>query len=311
MRKKLHYSFIIFLFILSICNAQKTKIIGEHYYNVNGIRIYSEIIGHGAPIIILHGGPGLDHTYLLPQFQELSKYHKLIFYDQRGSGKSGGKVDSLSITIDNFISDLEGLRKALHIQKMNLFGHSWGTLLGMYYACRYPEHVKSIILANTMGATSEFLLPFITNRESRRTSKDSAAILQIMSSNEFIKRDPAVMDKFARIFFRSYFLNQSLADSLTLSFNNTTAQNLLTIFNLFGKFLSNYNIREKLKKLNCPVLIIHGDYDPIPLKYAAELNSIIKGSKFVVLKNCGHFSFVEAPETLFTECESFLTKNQF
>ena len=310
MRVRVYFTFIIVLFFTSINFTQKSKTISEHYYNVNGIKLYCETIGRGSPIMILHGGPGLDHTYLLPQFQRLAQHHKLIFYDQRGSGKSGGKVDSISITIENFISDLESLRKAQHIQKMNLLGHSWGTLLALYYSINYPKHVKSIILSNSMGPTSEFLSPFIKNREGRRTTQDSAALVQIMTSDGFAKRDTVVMNNFARVFFRSYFYNQSLADSLTLTFNKTTAVNLLTIFNLFGKLLSNYDISGKLKNLSFPMLIIHGDYDPIPMIYAEELNSILIGSKLVILKNCGHFSFVEAPDQFFNECESFLTQNQ-
>ena len=310
MRLRVNYLFLLFILIPTISLAGKQYNKNERYFNVNGVNLYCMTIGHGSPIIVLHGGPGLDHTYLLPQLKELAKNHKLIFYDQRGSGKSSGAIDSESININNFVSDLEGLRKALEIKKMNLLGHSWGGLLAMYYAINYPEHVKSLMLLNSVGYSSEFFSPFNQNVVRRRTPEDSIGIAKIMTSDEFKNADIGTMNIFFKIFFKSYFYNQSLDSELTIDFNKRTAENIFPIYNLFGKLLANFDIKEKLKILNCPVLIVHGDYDPIPLKCAEELNADIKNSKLVVLKNCGHFSYIEAPRRLFKVCNEFLAQNK-
>jgi len=280
------------------------------FVKTNGVSLYYEIYGHGTPLIVLHGGPGLDHTYLLPQLLKLADHYKLIFYDQRATGQSSGTVDSSSMTIDNFVEDLEGLRQALHLEKINILGHSWGTLLSMEYAIKYPQHVGKMILANTLGPTPEWIPPFVANRESQRTPQDSIALIKIRHSEAFAKRDLIIMRQFAKIFFKSYFYDQSLDDSLSVDFNQETANNILPIFSLMGKQLSTYNITSELEKLNCPVLILHGDHDPIPLKFAEETQATFKGSNLVVLKNCGHFSYIEAPDQFFEECEKFLTTGQ-
>jgi proline iminopeptidase len=282
----------------------------EGTVSVNGAQLYYEIYGKGEPIVILHGGPGLDHTYLLPQMLRLADHYKLIFYDQRGSGRSTGTVDSTSITVDNFVNDLEQVRKALHLEQITLLGHSWGGLLAMEYAFRFPNRVRRMILASSVGSTSEWEIPFDRNRAARRTSQDSASLVKIMASDAFAKRAPPTMEDFARTFFRSYFYNQSLADRLSLTFSTETAHSVLTILALMGKQIARYDIRDQLAKLTCPVLILHGDADPIPLQSAEEIHTAFKNSKLIILKNSGHFPYIEAPEQFFTACEEFLRNTQ-
>jgi len=301
---------ILFFAVPNLQSQNQTQPSSEGTVAVNGARLYYEVFGKGEPIVILHGGAGLDHTYLLPQMLKLADHYSLIFYDQRGSGRSTGAVDSVSITVDNFVNDLEQVRKALHFEQITLLGHSWGGLLAMEYACRFPNRVRRMILASSVGSTSAWEVPFAQNREARRTSLDSAALVNIMASDGFAKRAPPVMEEFVRTFFRSYFYNQSLADSLTLTFSPQTADNVLPILGLMSKQIASYDIRKQLATLTCPVLILHGDADPIPLKYAEETQAVMKNSKLVVLKNSGHFPYIEVPQEFFSACEEFLASTQ-
>ncbi len=294
---------ISFMFIAPL--LAHGKIMGK-YYHINGVTIYTETIGNGEPIVILHGGPGLDHTYLRPQLEELAKHFQLIFYDQRGSGKSSGIIDSASINTNNFVEDLEGLRKKLNLSQMNLLGHSWGSFLAMKYALKYPRRIKKLILVGSFGVSSKFLNEFVKNREARRTKDDSLALKKIMSSDGFAKRAPPTMNQFARLFFKSYFYDQSRYNQLTLTFNENTARNILPIFTLLSKEFSSYDIRKELKKFDFPVLIVHGNNDLIPVNYAHELNETITNSKLVVINNCGHFPFIEAENEFNNACANFL-----
>ncbi|HEX9653891.1 MAG TPA: alpha/beta fold hydrolase, partial [bacterium] len=113
---------------------------------INGTQLYCKVMGSGEPIVILHGGPGLDHTYLLPQMAELAKDYRLIFFDQRLAGRSASNVDSSAITLQNFIDDVEGVRREFNLEKMNLLAHSWGSFLALNYAITYPDHLKSLTL---------------------------------------------------------------------------------------------------------------------------------------------------------------------
>ena len=117
--------------MLGGCQTQRAKSIKEGFANVNDVQLYYKIIGEGEPIVVLHGGPGFDHNHMLP-FVELANDYKVIFYDQRATGNSTGNVDVNSITVDNFVEDLEGLRKKLNLGRVTLVGHSWGAMLAMF-----------------------------------------------------------------------------------------------------------------------------------------------------------------------------------
>ena len=92
---------------------------------------------------MVHGGPGLDESYFHPGIDPLSAKYKLISYDQRGSGRSQGTLDTSMLTLDQYVEDIEGLRKSLQIEKMHLMGHSFGGLLSLLYASKYSENLLS------------------------------------------------------------------------------------------------------------------------------------------------------------------------
>jgi len=297
---------LFFFFVLSAVSQPSDSPRQNGFIPAQNAQLYYEIMGSGEPVVILHGGPGLDHTYLLPQFEALSKHYKLILYDQRSSGKSTGVVDSIHITPQQFVEDLEAVRKYFNLDKMNLIGHSWGGFLAMEYAIKYPERIKTLILVSSLGANSDCIAPFMKNREERTTHADSVALANVLSSDAFAKREPKVVAEFTRISFAVYFYDRSREDSLTLNFNQETANNFLPIYGLMSKYFGHYDVYAQLTVIHSPVLILHGDYDPIPSKFSEQLTKYLQNSKFVLLKNCGHFPFVETPVELFGECEKFL-----
>jgi len=148
--------YLLFVSFLFNCEQKpKTPFFEQGTKQINGTNLYYKIIGNEEPVLIIHGGPGLSHDYFLPGLENLSKNHKLIFYDQRASGKSDMNINSESITLDNFIKDIDELRANLGIEKINLMAHSWGGILAMQYALKYPNNIKSLILVNSVGANSE------------------------------------------------------------------------------------------------------------------------------------------------------------
>lgn len=276
---------------------------------INGVDLYYKVVGEGKPIVILHGGPGLDHTYLLPQMGKLADNFKMIFYDQRASGGSSGNANSSSITLNNFVMDLEGIRKEFNLDKMNLMGHSWGGLLAMFYAIRYPDNLNSLILISTAAASSDFWKPFSSNVKRNRTPEDDLALVKLTASEDFKNKRAEVVQKYLKVFFRVYFYNQSLGDDLNTQINKITAMNMDTINSLMIRnYLSNYNIHEELSAINCPTLVLHGDSDPIPSEFAKKIHERIRNSKFILLKDCGHFPYVEAQKEFFDIMKDFLNE---
>jgi proline iminopeptidase len=267
--------------------------------NINGTELYYKIIGEGEPIVILHGGPGLDHSYFLPQMEKLADNFQLIFFDQRASGRSSVDVDTSSMTLNQFIEDIESLRTEFKLDKMNLMGHSWGGLLAMEYAIKYPHHLNSLMLVNPTAASSAFQDQAFQTMAARTTRQDSMDNARIMQTAAFKNREPEAMSDFFRVLFRGSFFDRRLADSLTLSFDPNYAAHSRTMNYLYkDTSLLNYDIHSKLSVISCPTLIVHGDHDFLPLEAAQAIRDHISGSQLVVLPNCGHFSFIESPDKL-------------
>ena len=111
--------------------------------------LYVDVVGHGDPLLLMHGGPGLDHVSLTP-FRELADRHTLVFYDHRCNGRSTG-VPVTSMTMDNLTADAEALREALGFERWAVLGHSFGGHVALEYVLRHPERVSRLILMDTAG----------------------------------------------------------------------------------------------------------------------------------------------------------------
>ena len=105
--------------------------------------LYSREIGRGEPIIVLHGGPDFDHSYLLPDMDRLSDTFRLIYYDQRGRGKSADDVQPGEVTLTSDLDDLDRVRQHFQLESPALLGHSWGAVLALEYAVRHPSTCRT------------------------------------------------------------------------------------------------------------------------------------------------------------------------
>jgi len=300
-------SLIIVIALGSTASLSAEQPIETGYKVVNGVSLYYEAIGEGVPIVVVHGGPGLDHGYLLPQMAELAKGYRLIFYDQRAMGKSSADFDTSQMTMNSFVEDLEGIRKAFGLEKMNLMGHSWGGLVAMFYAIKYPSHLQSLILVNTTPASSVLRNLSFGIMSLKTTKEDSISQVQIAETEGFQKRDPAVMAKFFRLLFHASFHNRQYADSLTLSFDSSYAAKSVMVHQLNNDTtLRSYDIFAKLDTIQCPVLIIGGSDDAVVPGANEKIRDHLHGAQYILMPGCGHFPFVESPDKFFPAVREFL-----
>src|SRR6266849_6986121 len=126
--------------------AKRTAAPRESRIPAGNASLYAREIGRGQPIIVLHGGPDFDHSYLLPDLDRLADAFRLIYYDQRGRGRSADQVLPEEVTLASEMDDLEMVRQHFHLESPALLGHSWGTVLALEYALRHPERVSLMIL---------------------------------------------------------------------------------------------------------------------------------------------------------------------
>ena len=285
---------------------KEQKKIKEGFTNANNVKLFYKMIGEGEPVVVLHGGPGFDHEHVL-DFMVLGDEYNVIFYDQRATGNSTGEVNANSITVDNFVEDLEGLRKALKLKKMHVIGHSWGGGLGMFYGIKYPGNLKSLVLLGAAGS-SEFFGPYLEEMESRTSPEDKTSLEEIAKSEAFAKGDIEAFERYYKIAVKPIFYDKSLIDTLDWKFSQKTAKNQRAVAELLMKDLGEYDILDELSVIECPVLVVHGDYDCIPFEALYKVHKHLPQSQFLVLKDAGHFMFVESRDKLFSTIRNFLRK---
>jgi proline iminopeptidase len=291
------------LVVAASCTSRPT--VEDGFIDTNGTTLYYKTMGSGEPIVVLHGGPGFDHQQFLPYIWELSSDYRVILYDQRGTGLSSGPVDSASITIGNFIEDIEGIRRAFSIERMNLLGHSWGGILAMHYGIRHPDKLKSLILCSTAASVESFdeMREAITRN---RLPADSHLLDSIAASEEFQNDDPRAIERFWRTYFKPYFVDQSLAGTMNLTFTDNTIRHSNAVAGHILNSVGAFDLHEDLGVIRAPTLILHGDSDPMPVVYAERIHESIPVSELVLLENSGHWPFVDATVQFHSSVDDFL-----
>jgi proline iminopeptidase len=283
----------------------------EGYAPVQNAVLYFREVGHGRPIILVHGGPDFDHGYLRPDKDRLSDIYRLIYYDQRGRGKSTSRTHVYDIGIETEIEDLDGLREYYHLDAVALLGHPWGGLLAMEYAIRHPHRVSHLILMNTAAASHEDYL--VWREEGRRRKAPYERVLnELVSSAEFNDGDPDAVAAYYRIHFATTVKQPEYLERLLRNMSGSFAREHVLRARaieerLFGQTwgLSEYDLFPKLKRLSIPTLVIHGDNDLIPAECAAHIARAIPGARFALLKETGHFAFMDSPDDVRTELTAF------
>jgi proline iminopeptidase len=187
----------------------------ESMIPVENAELFCREVGQGQPIIVLHGGISLDHTYLLPDMDRLSDAYRLIYFDQRGRGKSIGDVANISIQSE--LEDLEGLRRHLGLDSVAVLGHSWGGYLAMEYALRHPQRVSHLILLHTAPASREGYLLYAQEWAKRRVPHEEK-LAALMASARYTAGDPRVVAEFCRIYFGAAIKQPEHLARVNLSF---------------------------------------------------------------------------------------------
>ncbi|MDE3152248.1 MAG: alpha/beta hydrolase [Gemmatimonadota bacterium] len=260
----------------------------------------------GARALVLHGGPGADHAYLLPQMLELARSRDLVFYDQRGGGRSRGDGRA-PVTWETHVADLAALSGELGFTGTTLIGYSWGGLLALLYAAgaaRDPgiPAPARLVLIDPAPVTRQFREQFEAEFARRQAAPAVQAMRDELAGSGLRERDPEA--------YRQRAFELSVAGY----FADPRAARNLTPFRVVGRVqqsvwesLGDYDLVAdgRLSAIRCPALVVHGREDPIPLA-SSEACARAMGADLVTLDQCGHVPYVEQPAALFAAIERFL-----
>lgn len=267
---------------------------------VPGAELFVRRVGGGRPVVVLHGGPGADHEYLRPGFDALADGRELIYYDQRGGGRSPVPRD-VPVGWTEQVADLEALRHHWALEQLTVVGYSWGGLLALLYGLAHPGRIERLALVSPAPAWREARERFEAVFSHRNLDPAFQEERRVLRESGLRERDPAAFQQ--RIFELSvapYFFDPSRARDLTpFRVVGRTQQEV-------WHSLGNYDLRPRLPELaGIPALVLHGEADPIPID-AARVAADLLGAEFHPVPRCGHVPYVEAFETFRTVVGSFL-----
>lgn len=296
-------NFLFCLFMTHHCFGQgNTGVIP-----VNGTELFVSDQGKGNSIIVIHGGPGLNHSYFLPHLNALNASYRVVYFDQRACGLSSGNLDSAQMSLSHFVDDIESLRNRLGLGKVIVLAHSWGGLLGMLYASKYPEHVCALILSNTVSpATGEFETQTNQRLQSRTTKEDSIQRAAIVQSTAFRAGDPDAYAKLIMLSFKPSFYDTMNINKMQLHLPTDFKEKRRKLFYMSAE-LARYDFYSNLAQVKCPTLVIHADYDAIPVALSEKIVRMIPNAKMEVIQHAGHFPFIERTETYIEIVHRFIS----
>jgi proline iminopeptidase len=277
-----------------------------------GVRLGYRRVGTGAQtIVVLHGGPGFTMDYLAGDLLPLADRHTVIFYDQRGTGRSTLVSDAAALDAQRFVDDLEAVRRHFGLLELTLLGHSWGAGVAALYAERYPQHVGRLILVGAMPLRQADLMQTFARI---RSSGDEAWRTRLNERSAAWLADPgsaAACRAYYETWFTPFYCNVAAARRSKGDFCAGTPESLKNKIAGVDRYtlpsLGEYDWRPALSKVNVAALVIHGAADPISVESAREWAAALPNARLLLMPDVGHFVYLEAPERFVSAVERFVS----
>lgn len=279
----------------------------EIYFDVEG----SGLVVDGSQMrekpvaFLIHGGPGADHTGFKPTLSPLSQKMQLVYFDHRGQGRSA-RGPKETYTLDNNVEDMEALRQHLGLDRIVVIGASYGGMVALTYASRYPEFVSHLIVVVTV-AHSGFLAQAQAILQERGTD-DQKAIAQYLWDGNFASEDQ--LREYFRITRTLYSITADPDAPPPKSWERAIVSPD-AINMAFGGFLRTYDVRDQLPRITAPTLVIGACHDWIcPPEFSEEIARLIPGADLRIFENSGHAVRADEPEALLDAIAGFIVYNQ-
>ena len=314
------FSTILILFLISI------TIYGQHfpdsetdgkYYEVNGAKLWTVSFGEGEPLFFIAGGPGNNH-YGLRHFDSLSTTNTLVYYDAFGRGKSDTAKVVTEYSLERDIEDLEGLRKAMGFDKINILGHSYGGVVAQGYAIKYPENASHLIIANSFHSYLMWQENCDnSNHEIKTNYPEIWEELMKVRMEGAVSSDPIHYEIYGRVpygFLYAYNPENFKPSGRKPYPNPLNVKLYYQMVGRDGDFLvtndiGTFDYRKQLKDLKMPVLIYGGRYDRVAVPWMmVQFKIYCPQAEFVMFEESGHNPQVEEHSKLIALIREFLSK---
>jgi proline iminopeptidase len=272
---------------------------------IRDVSLYVKVMGHGSPLLLMHGGPGLDHTTLF-SLKPLADRFTLIFYDHRANGRSSGDVASM--TWANLTADADALRQTLGFDDWSVLGHSFGGNVALEYALRYPRHVSRLLLLDTCGDSwwSAVHAPRLLTKRGYGPNAVEAA-RRFFNGEATAKEAPRLVMKFMRAYF--HHLGVLALPHAVMSARRITMRPEAMVFG-FGQLLKGWTVMDSLNEIDAPTLVASGRDDFLfPPEHQAILADRIPNAELQIIEKSGHNPQDEQPAELLAIITRFMARS--
>ncbi|TVQ02914.1 MAG: alpha/beta fold hydrolase [Balneolaceae bacterium] len=312
-------SLSVLIHLLTVSGCQHSELPGQFtegfVQSTDGIELYYRIMGAGPDtLIMLHGGPGLNFDYLAPDLEPLEELFTLIYYDQRGAGRSTLLRNPDLLSVDAHVADLEAVRNHFGLNKISLFGHSWGAMLAAFYAVDHSINLNKMVFASPGPPRFEPYFPKLRpNLMAWMDSTIHEETVRLMAATQ----DTTISAREScqnlwEVFIRGYFSdpdNLELIRSMRGDFctmEDEVIRNTPVVSTHTMETISDYDLRESFPDIEIPVLIITGTDDFFPVQAMREWEAAFPDSRLVLLENAAHYPQIERPKKFFRFVTGFL-----
>ncbi len=283
----------------------------------DGVRLYYRVVGAGPDTLIaIHGGPGVDLESIAADFAPLAAHHTVIFYDQRGAGRSTLPRDTTVLTAARQVDDLDAVRRYFGLARVTLVAHSYGPLLAASYAVAHPAEVRRMVFFGAVPPARGALWQRMgATMAARLDSAQGAA----MGAADRRMNAPGASGEEIRAGCRAYWavaLRPRLADpdrSLPLVRSDLCASDpagirygLATTNRLVMNSYGAWDLTPQLGAVAAPTLVVHGEEDAIPIDLVARWATALPHATLLRVPRAGHFPYVEQPALVWPAVERFL-----
>jgi proline iminopeptidase len=276
----------------------------EIFFDIDGMGLVSDgdRMREQPPAFVIHGGPGGEHSDLKTSFAPLADAVQLVYFDHRGQGRSA-RGDPARYTLDENVQDMEALRVHLGLGPIVSIGTSYGGMVAMAHAARYPQSVSHLVLMVT-AAHAGFNQRAQTIVAERGTAQQQAVCAQLwageLDTEDRMRHYYAVMGPM----YARHFAPQAAQAARARGIYSPEALNRAFAP---GGFLQTYDLRPELPAIRVPTLVIAGRHDWIcPPEFSEEIHALIPGSRLEIFEDSSHSVRVDEPQRMVRLLREFL-----
>lgn len=306
----------IFAAFLTTCDPETSPNTNNGYVITDeGIELYYQVMGNEMDtLVVIHGGPGAGMHTVIPMMEPLSESFTLVFYDQRGGGRSTLPADTTQLQSHHFVEDMESVRKYFGLQQMNVITHSFGSILTAEYAKKYPDRLKRMVFHGSTGpdrseAGKYYRAQAAASTESRDTVLSNRATELLQSLLNGTASNPVETCREYEEISRQLLIARGDSTKYEGTTCNAPPEAIAYYYQysaqLAPRYFGAWNYLEDLKEVTAPLLVVYGERDTLGIPMQQQWVGAVPNARLQLVPNAGKSAFSDNPIEAFTVVEEF------